>query len=388
TATPVPRTLHLSLLGIREISMISTPPMDRLAVRTYLTRSSDVVLQQGIRRELGRGGQIFVVMPRVLGIEAQARRIRELAPDARVQVAHGQMPAKLLEATMLEFVEHKIDILVCTTIIESGLDIPRANTMFIERAELFGMAQLHQLRGRIGRGRLRAHCYLLVNSLEGLTEEAKRRLEGVVRHGQLGAGFNVATRDLEIRGAGDILGKRQSGAIQSVGFDAYARLLEEAVAELRGAPISSREDTELSVDVPAFLPDDYIVDTGQRLDVYRRLARARTADEVDEVMSELRDRYGELPHEAAYYGMLMQCRARARAIGATSMELRGARLTLRWPAGGPGIARGIREYALNEPGRIRVQGEDLLRAALSADDGNTRGLLEECRGLLHNLPTS
>ncbi len=376
TATPIPRTLHLSLLGIREISMISTPPMDRLSVRTYLTRSSDVVLQQGIRRELGRGGQVFVVMPRVLGIEEQARRIRELAPDARVEVAHGQMPAKLLESAMLAFVEHQVDILICTTIIESGLDIPRANTMFIERADMFGMAQLHQLRGRIGRGRLRAHCYMLVNSLERLSDEAKRRLEGVVRHGELGAGFNVATQDLEIRGAGDILGKRQSGAIQSVGFEAYARLLEEAVAELRGAPISREEDTELSVDVPAFLPDDYIVDTGQRLDVYRRLARSRTREEVGEVMDELRDRYGELPSEAAYYGVLIQCRISARRLGAIALELRGARLTLRWPTGGAGPSREVREDALAHPTRFKMQGEVVLRIALGAGEGEgVRGKL-------------
>jgi len=387
TATPIPRTLHLSLLGVREISMISTPPLDRLAVRTYLTRSSDVVLQQGIRRELGRGGQVFVVMPRVLGIEEQAQRIRELAPDARVQVAHGQMPSKLLESTMIGFVEHQIDILVCTTIIESGLDIPRANTMFIERADMFGMAQLHQLRGRIGRGRLRAHCYLLVNSLERLTEEAKRRLEGVVRHGHLGAGFNVATRDLEIRGAGDILGKRQSGAIQSVGFEAYARLLKEAVAELRGAPISRDEDTELSVDVPAFLPDDYIVDTGQRLDVYRRLARAKETGEVDEVMDELRDRYGDLPSAAAYYGVLIQCRVVARRLGAIALELRGARLTLRWPSGRGGASQSVREHVAADPGRFKMQGDAVLRIALGAGSpGGVRGTLSECYEMLVALP--
>ena len=368
--------------------MLGTAPMDRLAVRTYLTRSSDVVLETGITRELKRGGQVFVVVPRVLGIEEYARRIRHLVPSARVSIAHGQMPPRMLEETMVEFVEHRVDVLVCTTIIESGLDIPRANTMFIERADMFGMAQLHQLRGRIGRGRLRAHCYLLVRSLEGLGDEAKQRLEAIARHDSLGAGFSVATRDLEVRGAGDILGKRQSGAIQAVGFEAYARLLEEAVAELRGDQVAREEETELNVDIPAFLPNDYVVDTGQRLDLYRRLARARDVDAVDLVMREIADRYGELPREADFYGVLMRCRCVARGLGAMSLELRGGRMTLRWSELSQAHRAALSAFAAARPGRLSVSLDDSLRAHLTGEDARgARGILADALDLLGSLPT-
>ena len=282
TATPIPRTLHMSLLGLREISMITTPPSDRLAVRTYVTRRGDGIIEEGIKRELDRGGQVFYVVPRVMGIEEHALKIRELLPDARVVVAHGKMPADMLEQTMFDFLEHRADVLVATTIIESGLDIPRANTMFIANADMFGLAQLYQLRGRIGRSKLRAHCYLMVNSLEKLSPEAKRRLESISRNSELGSGFNVASQDLEIRGAGDLLGRRQHGNIQAIGFEAYARILGEAVAELRGDPISRESDPELAFDMPAFLPDTYIEDTGLRLDFYRRMSGARDAEEVRE----------------------------------------------------------------------------------------------------------
>jgi transcription-repair coupling factor (superfamily II helicase) len=329
TATPIPRTLHMSLLGLREISMITTAPVDRLAVRTYLTRHSDVVLDEGIRRELARGGQVFYVVPRIMGIEEHAVRIRELVPEARVAVAHGQMPAEMLEQTMLDFVEHRADVLVSTTIIESGLDIPRANTMFIARADQFGLAQLYQLRGRIGRSKLRAYCYLMVNSLERLSDDARRRLEAIQRHSELGSGFNVASQDLEIRGAGDLLGRRQSGSIQAIGFEAYARILGEAVAELRGEPILRETDPELVFDLPAFLPDSYVEDVGQRLDFYRRLSVARDADEVREVMEELHDRYGELPVEARHFGLMMACKSYGRRLKALSLELAGMRFAIR-----------------------------------------------------------
>lgn len=329
TATPIPRTLHMSLLGLREISMITTPPHDRLPVRTLVTRQSDAALEEGLKRELARGGQVFYVVPRVLGIEEHAVKIRELVPDARVVVAHGQMAAGMLEKTMVDFLEHRADVMVATTIIESGLDIPRANTMFIARADMFGLAQLYQLRGRIGRSKLRAHCYLMVNSLERLAPDAKRRLEAIVRNAELGAGFNVASQDLEIRGAGDLLGRRQHGNIAAIGFEAYARILGEAVAELRGNPISSELDPELVFDVPSFLPDTYIEDTGQRLDFYRRMSGARTAEEVREVMAELHDRFGELPVEARHFAHLMICKTYARRLHASTLEIKGSRCTLR-----------------------------------------------------------
>lgn len=389
TATPIPRTLHMSLLGLREISMITTAPVDRLAVRTYLTRHSDVVLDEGIRRELARGGQVFYVVPRILGIEEHAVHIRELIPEARVSVAHGQMPPEMLEQTMLDFVEHRADVLVSTTIIESGLDIPRANTMFIARADQFGLAQLYQLRGRIGRSKLRAYCYLLVNSLERLADDSRRRLEAIQRYSELGSGFNVASQDLEIRGAGDLLGGRQSGNIQAIGFEAYARLLGEAVAELRGDPISRETDPELVFDVPAFLPDTYVEDVGQRLDFYRRLSTARDADEVRDVLEELHDRYGELPIEARHFGLMMACKSYGRRLRALSLELGGMRFAIRLGPETPlsvAAALGLSD-ATNGRVRLATGGERILASIPNRTGKDCTRQLEVCEGVLAELVT-
>jgi transcription-repair coupling factor (superfamily II helicase) len=387
TATPIPRTLHMSLLGLREVSMINTAPSDRLAVRTYLTRDSDVVLDEGIRRELARGGQIFYVVPRIMGIDQHAVRIRELCPEARVLVAHGQMPPELLEQTMLDFVEHRADVLISTTIIESGLDIPRANTMFIAHADQFGLAQLYQLRGRIGRSKLRAYCYLMVNSLERLSDDARRRLEAIQRHSELGSGFNVASQDLEIRGAGDLLGRRQSGSIQAIGFEAYARILGEAVAELRGDPISHESDPELVFDVPAFLPDTYVEDVGQRLDFYRRLSTARDADEVREVMEELHDRYGELPDEATHFGLMMACKSYGRKLRAMSLELAGMRFSIRLGPETPlaaAVALGLSDAT---DGRVRLAsgGERIIATIPNRTGKDCSRQLEVCENVLSEL---
>lgn len=328
TATPIPRTLHMGLMGMREISMITTAPTQRLSVHTQLARDADALAQKALRYELARGGQAFVVVPRIEGILATARRIEALLPEARVAVAHGRLSGDDLERVMSEFVEHQHDILVTTSIIESGLDIPRANTMLILRADQFGVAQLYQLRGRVGRGRVRAHCYLLVNSLERLSDGARRRLEAVVRHAELGSGFHIATHDLEIRGAGDLLGKRQSGSIAKIGFQAYARTLKEAVSTLRGEEYQPEKDPELTLDIPAYLPAEYIEDVGQRIELYRRLSLAPDAQAVGEIMEEMQDRYGQGPPQAQYYGQWMAIRSRARDLGIDAVELRGGRLSL------------------------------------------------------------
>jgi transcription-repair coupling factor (superfamily II helicase) len=389
TATPIPRTLHMSLLGLREISMITTAPVDRLAVRTYLTRHSDVVLDEGIRRELVRGGQVFYVVPRIMGIEEHAVHIRELVPEARVSVAHGQMPPEMLEQTMLDFVGHRADVLVSTTIIESGLDIPRANTMFIARADQFGLAQLYQLRGRIGRSKLRAYCYLMVNSLERLSDDARRRLEAIERHSELGSGFNVASQDLEIRGAGDLLGARQSGSIQAIGFEAYARILGEAVAELRGEPILRETDPELVFDVPAFLPDSYVEDVGVRLDFYRRLSTARDADEVRDVLEELHDRYGELPIEARHFGLMMACKSYGRRLRALALELAGMRFSIRLGPDTPLTAQVAVGLSDVTEGRVRLAsgGERLVATIPNRTGRDCSRQLEVCENVLAELVT-
>jgi len=328
TATPIPRTLQMAMTGLREISIIATPPADRLAIRTFVCRWDPALLQAAIRKELARGGQIFFVHNRVEDLAARARDIQALAPEAKVAIGHGQMAEGQLEKVMIDFVDGRYDILCCTTIIESGLDIPRANTMIVHNADRFGLAQLYQLRGRIGRSKERAFCYLVIPNEEAMTPEAKQRLAVLQRFTELGAGFQVATHDLEIRGAGELLGEKQSGALAAVGFDTYARILEEAVAELRGQPIKAERDPEISVDVPAFLPDDYIPDTGQRLDLYRRLAQARDEDEVRALLAELEDRYGALPDEARLLGEVMIDKTIVRQIGALGYELGPARLVL------------------------------------------------------------
>ncbi len=328
TATPIPRTLQMAMAGMREISIIATPPADRLAIRTFVCRWDPDLLRSALKRELQRGGQVFFVHNRIEDLRKWRDIIAELVPEAKVTMGHGQMAEGELEKVMIDFVDGRFDVLCCTTIIESGLDISRANTMIVNNADRFGLAQLYQLRGRIGRSRDRAFCYLVVPAEGAMSSEAKQRLAVLQRFTELGAGFQVATHDLEIRGAGELLGAKQSGAVAAVGFDTYARLLEEAVAELRGQPIKQEHDPEITVDLPAFLPDDFIPDTGQRLDLYRRLAKAPDEDEVRELLTEIQDRYGELPDEALLLGEVMVDKTIVRRIGALGYELGPARLVL------------------------------------------------------------
>ena len=385
TATPIPRTLHMSLLGLREISLITTPPVDRLAVRTHVTRFGDAVIEDGIRRELARGGQVFYVVPKILGIEEHAQRIRSLVPDARVLVAHGRMAGDMLERAMVDFVEHRADVLVSTTIIESGLDIPRANTMFIAHADQFGLAQLYQLRGRVGRSRLRAYCYLMVNALERLSPDARKRLEAIQRHAELGSGFNIASHDLEIRGAGELLGGKQSGQITAIGFDAYARVLSEAVAELKGAPISYDHDPELAFDLPAFLPEAYIPDVGQRLDFYRRLSLARDRDQIADVLAELDDRFGSPPLEAEHLGMMMTCKAYGLRLRAMSLELRQSRFAIRLGDDTPLDPDAVLALARRSKGQIKVRPERILVNVRQPTGPDRRAQLHDCVKALADL---
>jgi len=329
SATPIPRTLHMAIMGLRDLSIITTPPADRLAIRTLVCRASDAVIAEGVKRELARGGQVFFVHNRVETIGKWEQRLRELFPELRILVGHGQLPAEKLEQVMVDFVDGKADILLCTTIIESGLDIARANTMFVDRADTFGLAQLYQLRGRIGRARERAYCYLMIPSEEAaLTHDAKSRLQVLQRFTELGAGFQIASHDLEIRGAGDLLGAKQSGAIAAVGFDTYTQILEEAVAALRGEPIVHEIDPELTCDLPGFIPDDCLPDVGQRLDFYRRLSSAGDEREIAELLVELRDRYGDQPPEVDVLCDIMIVKSLGRRLGARAIELSESRFAL------------------------------------------------------------
>lgn len=336
TATPIPRTLHFAMTGLRDLSIIATPPVDRRAIRTFVARSEDSLMREAIEKELDREGQVFFVSPRIdspigggdRSLEEWATHLKNLVPRAKIAVAHGRLSADKLEQTMIDFVAGRYDILVATTIVEAGLDIPRANTMFIDRADRFGLSQLYQLRGRIGRSKNRAYCYLLVPAPDKLSDDARKRLETLQRHTELGAGFAIASQDLELRGAGDLLGAKQSGSIAAIGFDAYTQMLEEAVAELQGLPIKSERDPELNVDIPGYIPDDYIPDTGQRLALYKRLACAADEEEVRDILEELADCYGPIPGEVGVLGELMVVKSYARKLSAVSLELGPTRLAL------------------------------------------------------------
>jgi transcription-repair coupling factor (superfamily II helicase) len=325
SATPIPRTLEMAITGIREMSTITTPPEERHPVLTYVGAYEDRTATAAIRRELLREGQVFFIHNRVQSIEKAAARIRELVPEARVAVAHGQMGEHQLEQVMLDFWEKRFDVLVCTTIVESGLDVSNANTMIIERADTLGLSQLHQLRGRVGRSSERAYAYFLYPAEKPLTETAHERLATLAQHSDLGGGMAIAMKDLEIRGAGNLLGGEQSGHIADVGFDLYVRLVGEAVQEFRsdGAPAEDLGEVRIELPVDAHLPHTYIPSERLRLEMYRRLAEVRTDDDVDQIRDELDDRYGEPTVEVASLLLVARFRARARQAGISEVTIAG-----------------------------------------------------------------
>jgi len=298
TATPIPRTLQMSLMGARDMSLITTSPKDRLPIITEIADFDPAVIATTILREIDRGGQVFFVHNRVQTIDAMYNYLKKVIPQAEIAVAHGQMHEKSLEGIMLAFLARRYNVLLCTSIIESGLDIPNANTIIINRADRFGLAQLYQLRGRVGRSARRAYAYLLTPPIRLLQADAIKRLRAIEAHSDLGSGFALAMRDLEIRGAGTILGPRQSGFIEEVGFDLYNKLLEEAVAELKGQPVQRPPDTKLETDIEMFLPNEYVNNRQQKVDIYRRLADSRTLDEVEKIREEVLDRFGRMPQSA------------------------------------------------------------------------------------------
>ena len=330
SATPIPRTLEMSLAGIRELSTITTPPEDRHPTLTYVGAYDDKQVAAAIRRELLRDGQVFYVHNRVASIERAARHVRELVPEARIAVAHGQMNEDLLERTVSGFWHKEFDVLVCTTIVENGLDISNANTLVVERSDTLGLSQLHQLRGRVGRGRERGYAYFLFPPDHPLTETAHDRLATIAQHSELGSGAAVAMKDLEIRGAGNILGAEQSGHIAGVGFDLYIRLVGEAVAAFRSAAGAGQGDeeeplAEVRVDLPvdAHVPHDYVPGERLRLEAYRKIAEAADQDALDAIVEELTDRYGEPPTPVRNLLAVAAFRQRCRALGVAEVAVAG-----------------------------------------------------------------
>ncbi len=366
SATPIPRTMHMALTGLRDMSVIQTPPEDRQPIKTYVTADDDGVVQEVIARELGRGGQVYYVHNRVRTIDQAARRVSRLVPHARVAVAHGRMPEEELARVMVDFTAGRYDVLVCTTIIENGLDIPNVNTMIVEDADRFGLSQLYQLRGRVGRSGRRAYAYFLYDPSRSLTEAADKRLDVMSGLHELGQGFKIALRDLEIRGAGNLLGVEQHGAIAAVGFEMYLQMLQRAVARLRsGEGEEAAGDVlstpELQVDLPLdhFVPRSYIRDERLRLDAYRELAEARDEKELEAVQRSLRDRYGPPPSQLANLVYSLRVKLKGQRLGLRAVTADGRDLAIKVD---PDRLLDVEELERRFSGRLRVRPNRLLLA--------------------------
>ena len=330
TATPIPRTLNMSLVGIRDMSVIETPPKDRLSIQTHVVKFDQNVIGRALRTELARGGQVYVVHNRVESIYSMANLLERLVPEARIVVGHGQMSEDALERTMLDFMAHKYDVLLSTTIVENGLDIPNANTIVVNRADRYGLSQLYQLRGRVGRSDRPAYAYLMIPPEESLSPVAKRRLAAIKEFSDLGSGFRVAALDLEIRGAGNLLGGQQSGQIDSVGFEMYMKLLEETVKELKGEDLDDDVRAAVNLQVDFRIPEAYVPDVNQRLSIYRRVASARSEDEIRRVLDDTRDRYGAPPPALLNLGDFGRVRVGADRLGLESIDRDGSLVVFRF----------------------------------------------------------
>ncbi len=368
TATPIPRTLNLSIASIRELSIISTPPVDRLAIKTVVARFDPEIIAEALERELKRGGQVFFVHNRVESIGAMERFLREVAPKARLAVAHGQMKEGELEKKMFGFVNKEYDILLCTTIIESGLDIPSANTIIINRADRFGLAELYQLRGRVGRSSHRAYAYLICPDSASMSADATRRLEVIRELAEPGSGFRLASYDLEIRGAGEILGQAQAGQFADVGFDMYATLLEEAVSALRGEEPSDECEPDVNLKVSQYIPEEYIPDARERLGLYQRLASIGTDDDIYLLTDELSDRYGAPPALVDNLLRTASLRIVLKRLKATEFKQIGDRLYITFAKGvGPGIVFRALDLVKKEPKRYRITPDSRLIISIDKD---------------------
>jgi transcription-repair coupling factor (superfamily II helicase) len=385
TATPIPRTLNMSLSGIRDLSVIETPPLDRLAIRTYVTRYDEGVVRDAVLRELARGGQAFFVHNRVESIDVMAHRLGELVPEARLTVAHGQMPEGALEKTMVAFMHGEFDVLVTSAIIESGLDIPRANTVIVNRADTFGLAQLYQIRGRVGRSHHRAYAYLLIPGEHLITSDAQKRLRVLQELDDLGGGFRLAAHDLEIRGAGNLLGKQQSGHITAVGLELYTHLLEQAVRELRGQQVEPDIEPEVQLGIPAYIPEGYISDVRQRLAVYKRLAGICGVPDLEAIAVELEERYGPLPPLVDTLLRVMELRRWLKDLRVTTARRRGDAIVLEFHETTPIAVETLLKTVRGSAERLRLTSGSALAIRPTATDHD--GVIAEVRAVLQNLGT-
>jgi len=383
TATPIPRTLHLSLMGIRDISVISTPPEYRRAIVTYISEFDEAVAAEAIRKELSRKGQIFFIHNSVESITKIAGKIQRLVPEVRLEIAHGRLGEDELERVMLRFLNQEIDLLVCTTIVESGLDIPAANTIIVNRADRFGLAQMYQLRGRVGRSNEQAYAYLFIPHESMLSKDAQKRLKVLMEHSDLGSGFQIAMSDLQIRGGGNILGASQAGHIAAVGYELFLELMENAIAELKGEPVSEALSPEINIRLSTFLPETYIPDIDQRLAAYRRLARMTDVAEIAAYKSELIDRCGRMPEEAANLLLKIMLKVHAVKAGVKRLDLDGPTLVLAFSDMHQTRPLGIVDLIVSSPEKYEFTPDHVLKVKLSVR--NATGLLSQAKNILKEI---
>jgi transcription-repair coupling factor (superfamily II helicase) len=371
TATPIPRTLHMSLAGIRDLSIIQTPPLDRQAIQVVLARFGKRVIREAIAQELGRGGQVFFVHNRVQGIERMADFVRNIAPEAKVGVAHGQLKEDEIEGVMSKFIAGELNVLVTTTIIESGIDIPTANTIIINRADRFGLADLYQIKGRVGRSREKAYAYLLAPADETLSDIARKRLRAIQELSELGAGFRIAAQDLETRGAGNLLGKQQSGHIAAIGIDLYTQMMEEAMAELRGTEASQEPDTVINMRASAFIPENYITDVSLRLAAYKEISSASDEAALRDISDDLRDRYGELPEAAENLFQIMSVKLMAKQARVVRIDAGKENLTITFDENAKISPERVMILIKKNKGKIKLIPEYTLQISLADESLQT-----------------
>lgn len=372
TATPIPRTLHQTLSGLRAVSIISTPPAEREPIRTMVCQYDVHLTNEAIRRELYRGGQVYYLHNHVKSIQRIADRLREDIPEAQVGIAHGQMPPAELDKQMMDFYEGRLHVLVCTTIVESGLDVPNANTLLVERADLLGLSQLHQIRGRVGRSHRQAYAYLFTPDQRAMTPDARDRLQAIAEHSELGAGFMIARQDMEIRGAGNLLGSEQSGRMDAVGLDLYMDMLSKAVAEAKGKPIMAHDAVDIEMGVNAILPPDYVPQIGERLALYRRIARVESDEQVSMLFEELTDRFGKLPDEALYCLENARIRWRAQKLRLKAVDALPSGVRFTFTEKSPIEPMVMMQRVQKEPSRFRLTPDGQLTLLTQEKDGRGR----------------
>ncbi len=370
TATPIPRTLHMSLVGIRDMSVINTAPEDRLAVRTFITRWDEDTLGSALRRELGRGGQVFFIHNRVQSIDGMADKVRRLAPSARIRIGHGQMPGEQIEQLLIDFAERRFDILVATTIVGSGLDYPQANTIIINRADMLGLAQLYQLRGRVGRSKTQAFCYLVIPERAKIGKDARRRLAAIKNFSELGSGYKVAGKDLEIRGAGNLLGGEQSGHITAIGYELFRELLDEEIRRLKGEDVPDKIETEINLGIAAYIPKEYIPPESIRLGAYKRISEVPDEKSLDSVRAEILDRFGDAPDELVRLFDIVSLKILAKPLRISAIDYNKEALTFTFDASTPVKISRLVEMVSRAPKRYRLLPDGKLMEIIGKVSGN------------------